>query len=104
MIKSSTHCCDSMREQVSYTCADHTDQSDCPDSLISYSACFDEYGLRIHDGGSSTIEIKHCPWCGVRLPESRRDEWFERLDALGFDQPFDQELPPEFDTDAWYRS
>ncbi len=25
------------------------------------------YGIPIHDGGTSIIEIKHCPWCGTKL-------------------------------------
>ena len=25
------------------------------------------YGIPIHDGGSSIIEIKYCPWCGETL-------------------------------------
>ena len=93
-----------MRAQVDHTCAEHPDLSECADSLVSYDARFDEYGLRIHDGGSSSLAIKHCPWCGIRLPESRRDEWFERLEALGFDPPSSGGWPSEFDSDAWYRS
>lgn len=61
MTNSSVHCCKVMRERVAYTCTDHPDQSDCPDSLIAYVARFDQYGLRILDGGSLTIGIKHCP-------------------------------------------
>ncbi len=25
------------------------------------------YGIPIHDGGTSVIEISHCPWCGSKL-------------------------------------
>ena len=25
------------------------------------------YGIPIHDGGSSIISIKYCPWCGKQL-------------------------------------
>lgn len=25
------------------------------------------YGIPIHDGGSSIIEIKFCPWCGNKI-------------------------------------
>ncbi len=46
----------------------------------------------------------HCPWCGMRVPKSKRDEWCERLVELGYDQPFAQDVPPELETDAWYRS
>jgi hypothetical protein len=36
------------------------------------------------------------------LPESRRDEWFERLEALGYENPTGQEIPKEFLTSEWY--
>ncbi|WP_435832452.1 DUF6980 family protein [Nonomuraea rubra] len=26
------------------------------------------FGLPIHDGGSSSIAIRYCQWCGARLP------------------------------------
>ncbi len=71
--------------------------------LVSYSAKFDEYGLRIYDGGSSSMIIFFCPWCGNKLPSSLRDEWFDRLEALGYDDPGDQDIPKAFTTDAWYR-
>lgn len=25
------------------------------------------YGIPVHDGGTSVIEINHCPWCGSKL-------------------------------------
>lgn len=25
-------------------------------------------GLMIHDGGTASIRIHFCPWCGIRLP------------------------------------
>jgi hypothetical protein len=61
-----------MAGRVNYRCETHPDVFDCPDNLIYYSAKFDEYGIIIHDGGSSFIVISFCPWCGTKLPESRR--------------------------------
>ena len=51
------HCCSSMTDQVNFVCEQHEDPFDCPDKLIFYSFKFDEYGLVVHDGGSSSIEI-----------------------------------------------
>lgn len=45
----------------------HSDLSDCPDALVAYAAATGEYGLWIHDGGSSYMVIRHCPWCGTAL-------------------------------------
>ena len=92
-----------MRDQVEWTCPDHPDQADCPDSLIAYSAVFNEYGLRIHDGGTSSSAIANCPWCGFKLPMSMRDRWFSELNAQGFDDPFQQDIPKQYRTDEWYQ-
>lgn len=97
-----THCCEMMTSNVQHECAQHPDPADCPDALIGYSLTFDEYGIWIHDGGPSYVVISFCPWCGQRLPSSRRDEWFDTLERLGFDCPLEQDIPPEFKTDAWY--
>lgn len=56
-----------MKQQVEYTCDIHSDLSDCPDALVAYSAKTGDFGLRIHDGGSSVVTIQYCPWCGTHL-------------------------------------
>lgn len=99
----SRHCCAIMTEQVTHRCHVHERPFDCPDNLIYYSARFDEYGIIVHDGGASYVMIDVCPWCGARLPESKRDRWFEELAQLGFDDPVYQEIPAAFQTDSWYR-
>jgi hypothetical protein len=91
-----------MREQAEYRCDQHPDPFDCPDNLVYYNATFNEYGLIIHDGGGSKLNIDYCPWCGTALPASRRDEWFDRIEALGLD-PSEDDLPAEYHSDAWYR-
>ena len=66
------HCCEQMTRIVSYRCETHPDPFDCADNLIHYSAQFDEHGLIVDDGGSASIVISYCPWCGAKLPESKR--------------------------------
>lgn len=61
------HCCKTMSYWANYTCPEHPDPFDCPDNIISFSAKGRSYGIIIHDGGSSKITIKHCPWCGSKL-------------------------------------
>lgn len=73
------------------------------DSVIKYVAAFDEYGIQIHDGGSSFIQIDYCPWCGAKLPPSRRDEWFEILEGLGYESPLIDKVPDKFKSSDWYR-
>lgn len=92
-----------MSGALKFDCKIHKDKYECPDILISYSVVFDEYGLIIHDGGRSTITINFCPWCGQKLPNSKRDKWFDELEKLGFNDPFEENIPVEFTDDTWYR-
>ncbi|MEV6038259.1 hypothetical protein AB0L65_44420 [Nonomuraea sp. NPDC052116] len=97
------HSCESMVRQVTWECDQHADPFDCPDALITFNERFIEYGLIIHDGGTSVIVISYCPWCGMRLTESRRDRWFDALEALGVD-PSTDEIPTEYQDGRWLQS
>ncbi len=100
------HCCEMMTHQVDQRCPQHPDPRECPDSIISYVLELDEYGIYVRDGegcsASSHITIGHCPWCGRAL-ESKRDLWFAELEGLGFDSPFEQDIPERYRLDEWYR-
>lgn len=86
---STTHCCPDLRDHVEFRCDVHPEAASCADYLIGYNQTFDEYGLWIHDGAdgepSSWIVIQYCPFCGAKQPPNRRDEWFDRLHALGLE-------------------
>ena len=97
------HCCELMKDAVTFECNQHGSPFECPDSLIFYSLIYDEYGIIVHDGGASFREIHFCPWCGTKLPESKRDLWFDTLEEMGFDDPEEQDIPKEFHTDEWYQ-
>jgi hypothetical protein len=60
-----------MMEAVTSECPDHKDQFDCPDCVIHYAEKSPEYGIIIHDGGTSFIVIQFCPWCGKRLSNGK---------------------------------
>ncbi|MBU0632390.1 hypothetical protein KKA17_07085 [bacterium] len=98
------HCCSDMEDNLKFDCKIHKDKYECADALISYSSKFDEYGLLIHDGGTSSISINYCPWCGKKLPDSKRDRWFEELEKLGFNNPFEENIPKKFKDDSWYKA
>lgn len=87
-------------------CEEQDEKYDCPDDVITYSSALDEYGLIIHDGGTSSYEISFCPFCGTKLPESKRDRWFEELESLGFDSPslFEGNIPLKYQSDDWYKN
>lgn len=63
------YCCADMALSAGFTCEDHPGETvwQCPDYLVAYLASHDVYGLVIHDGGESCVEITFCPWCGARL-------------------------------------
>lgn len=98
------HCCNQMNQRLTLECEEYNNGFQCPDVLVNYIPKFDEYGLIIHDGGSSFIEISFCPWCGSKLPESKRDSWFDELEKLSFDNPSEQDIPEEFLSSKWFKS
>jgi len=94
-----TYCCDSIKYHLEQFFKKPNDV----DSIINYVARFDEYGIPIRDGGASFIQINYCPWCGTKLPPSKRDEWFRKLEDLCYDSPLTEEIPENFNSSDWYR-
>jgi len=69
---------------------------------LVYLPRFREYGLRVA-GTSAIDEIHFCPFCGMRLPGSLRDAFFDELEALDL-EPEDPALPDRFHSDAWWKA
>lgn len=42
------------------------------DSIITHTSKRKEFGIPIHDGGNSFIQINYCPWCGKKLSLLKR--------------------------------
>lgn len=59
-------CCIDLAEHLDFQCHLHQDPLDCVDAVVFRDGS-GRIGLPIHDGGSSYIAIRHCPWCGSRL-------------------------------------
>lgn len=59
-------CCERMGYDLQHICSDRPDRFDCPDALLTRTR--NGFGIIVHDGGTSAIEIAHCPWCGKKLP------------------------------------
>ncbi len=81
--------------------ADRADAGTTQNVAIVYNPRFDEFGIHLYD--RSVLGIRYCPWCGKKTPESRRDEWLARAQALGLTDQNDPRLPDELKSDAWYR-
>ncbi|MGF6949812.1 hypothetical protein QF028_002317 [Neobacillus sp. B4I6] len=65
---------------------------------------FDEYGIVMQEASrTSTIYIIYCPWCGTKLPNSKRRLWLESLEKLGYSNPFEQSIPKKYMSGEWYK-
>lgn len=96
MVKS--FCC----EMMNYHLTTFFTDPESVDCVILYVPKFDEYGMPIHDGGSSYVLISFCPWCGKELPESKRDRWFNELKKIGIHDPMTEDIPEKYRSDRWY--
>lgn len=55
-------------------------------AAILYDDKFEEYGIPVVDGPTNTdhtsyITLNFCPWCGTKLPESKRDAYFNERET-----------------------
>lgn len=68
-----SECCTQMQTQIDWVCPEHPDLSECADCIVGKweggrrGMPQPTYGLRIHDGGDSFLQIEFCPWCGRNL-------------------------------------
>jgi hypothetical protein len=60
-------CCEALAAQLNWSCDRHERPEDCPDCLVRFDQRRAVFGLPIHDGGTSFVAIRYCPWCGVEL-------------------------------------
>jgi len=99
-IDASKHCCLDMAWFISEPIEWELQGSN---PVILWISAWNEYRIDIsHRGNSSTI-IQFCPWCGKQLPKSKQCEWYQVLWAMGYQDPSEQEVPEEFNTDSWWR-
>jgi hypothetical protein len=99
-IQPDQHCCLEMAYAISHPVETLHQETN---RVLDWISQWNEYLIPVsYDGYKATI-IRYCPWCGSALPKSRRDQWYEALYALGYDDPGEQEIPEEFKSDAWWR-
>ena len=78
------HCCQEMTEQVNSVWPEaESPLQGSTDQRLYWSPVFNEYGL-ICQPSPEVMKILFCPFCGAKLPMSRRDEWFVRLEKSGW--------------------
>lgn len=95
-------CCNALEYHSQNHCDIHLDDFECPDCIIHYTEKFDEYGIIIHDGGQSVITIQFCPFCGAKLPDSKRELWFSELEKIGITDSDDPRIPSRYFTKEWF--
>ncbi|MGL4395155.1 MAG: DUF6980 family protein [Hyphomicrobium sp.] len=97
------YACVHMAYRATQTCDQHPDRSECSDLVIAYSPRFDEYAIIKND---VSLTIHYCPWCGIALPPSQRDRWFDEVTALIGCHPWSPEapeIPQRYRTSAWFK-
>lgn len=95
------HCC----TEMAYCIARPVEvEHQGPNRVIDWIAGWNEYLIPVAYDGYSSTNIQFCPFCGDGLPPSKRDQWYEALYALGYNDPTEQEIPNAFNTDEWWRN
>lgn len=96
-----THCCAGMDAQANFVCSDHEDLWDCSHVFVYYSSTWNEYAIENLTRTDNGI-LDYCPYCGTKLPESRRGAWFDLAEPLGL-TPLLGEVPKEYLGFNWLR-
>ena len=101
------HCCEDIERymRACATCLANGKEETCPDRFIDYDEQFDEYGILDKLRPGSIWCIQYCPWCGTRFRPSKRDRWFDELEAMGIGDPWGDDrdrVPDEYRTAEWW--
>ena len=80
-----------------------------PRDPIEYNPVFREYFIRLNNR-SNIITLVYCPWCGSKLPDSLRENYFDILEKehqietnLG-EYKERSDIPTDFRSDKWWKS
>ena len=70
---------------------------------------FREFGVYSISGPNHSVSesfhlLSYCPCTGKQLPTSLRYKFFEEIEAIGFDDPWDEGLPSRFKNGDWWSS
>ena len=70
----SKFCCLNMADRIfeSFDCNGEFKLDDVDVVMRKWEDC--TYGIPIHDGGNSIVEIHYCPWCGSKLQDKQSIE------------------------------
>ncbi len=96
MLKKIIHCCELMDQLL-----------EDPKVPLQYYPLMREYGITLKHTYAIQL-IDYCPWCGTKLPESARNDYFRILKneyhiKPGLDKKNDPNIPEEFKSDEWWK-
>lgn len=95
------HCCIDMAFAIAHPIEN---EHRGPNRVLDWIACWNEYIIPVAYDGYSSTPIRFCLFCSRELPASRREQWYQTLYGLGYSDPGEQEIPEEYNSDAWWRS
>jgi len=93
------HCC----LDIAWFISEPVEHGTRPNPVILWNPRWREYRIDISWRGHASTRIRFCPWCGTRLPEPLSDNWYNTLHEMGYDDPGEDDIPSEFNTDQWWR-
>jgi hypothetical protein len=91
-----------MAYHATFRCEEHPVLYECRKAIVLYNEKFDEYCIGPRGGGGDQYQINFCHTCGIKLPESKRDLYFEHLEQMGLEYG-DDRIPNEYNTSEWYK-
>jgi hypothetical protein len=79
-----------------------------PDIPLNYQPVFRRYIIPLIGPTADFQQIFFCPWCGIKLPESLEEIYYEILEkehgiAQGLDIQNDRRIPKEFKSNEWWK-
>ena len=91
-------------EKTKHCCGQITRYLGDPRINIHYCSKFREYATHLTNSPAKQCYF-YCPWCGSKLPESLRDEYFDILkkEYNIVAAIFTEDIPEEFQTDEWWK-
>jgi len=90
-------------EKTKHCCGQMTRYLEDPRINVHYCPKFREYSTYLINSPAKQCYF-YCPWCGKKLPESLRDEYFKILrEEYKMNDIRSPKIPDELKTDKWWK-
>jgi hypothetical protein len=102
-MKQGEHCCESFASTVEDSRVPVAYQPRFRGRVLSLQAPDEETVNGWRRADSPQQAMAFCPHCGTRFASDLGSEWYDTLEAMGFDEPFRDDIPEEFRSDRWWK-